>query len=207
MSDDDSPLIRCLERSRQFGFLGPGEIAPHLGVAQRFRRVLESRTDVRVRTYMLDLGAGGGIPGLALAYWGVGSEWVFLDANTKRCEFLESAISELHLSSHVSVRLGRAEVLGRDSELRHMFDVVVARGFGPPPVLAECAAPFLSTGGIVLVSEPTATPLRWEKDGLVELGLSVSPCDEPYLACLESQSFCSDRYPRRTGVPAKRPLF
>jgi 16S rRNA (guanine527-N7)-methyltransferase len=134
-----------------------------------------------------------------------GSEWTFLDANDRRCRFLQEAIGELGLPDRATVVHGRAEEAGRDPALRATFDLVTARSFGPPATTAECAAPFLVVGGRLLVSEPPAGPPRWPVE-VSELGLRVGD-RVGGIQVLEQVARCSDRFPRRTGVPLKRPLF
>jgi 16S rRNA (guanine527-N7)-methyltransferase len=113
----------------------------------------------------------------------------------------------------VHVVRARAEEAGRQPDLRATFDLVVSRGFGPPAVTAECGAPFLRVGARLVVSEPPAESdkheFRWPPAGLAELGLAPS---EEWRKPFHYQAFvlerpCPDRYPRRVGVPAKRPLF
>ncbi len=106
----------------------------------------------------------------------------------------------------------RAELAGRRPELRGRLDAVVARGFGPPAVTAECASPFLRVGGVLVVSEPpdaAATLSRWPGAGCAALGLElVRVLDAPFsFAVLRQVEPCADRYPRRVGIPEKRPLF
>lgn len=158
-----------------------------------------------------ELGSGGGLPGLPLALSFPSSSWVLIDANGRRAAFLREAVVELELQDRVRVRAERAEVTGRDGGLRGRLDVVVARGFGPPAVVAECAAPLLATGGRVVVSEPPGgAPGRWPAAGLRLLGLapglSVVAAGAAFQV-LERVGECDERYPRRTGVPGKRPLF
>ncbi len=160
----------------------------------------------------LDLGSGGGVPGLVLAHLLVDTSAVLLDVMERRCRFLEWAVQELGMQDRVSVQCGRAEELGREPELRGRFPVVVTRSFGPPAVTAECAAAFVqSPGGRVLVSEPPdPDEQRWSTDGLARLGLIVGPRAQTLTATvqtLRSVEALDDRYPRRTGVPDKRPLF
>lgn len=159
----------------------------------------------------LDLGSGAGLPGLPLALAWPASTWVLLDAAERRCVALVEAVDRLGLGGRVVVHLGRAEEAGRDGELRSRFDLVVARAFGAPAVVAECAAPFLRVGGRLVVSEPPeGSSDRWPADGVGMVGLAV---DEPltsgtaHLQLLRQVTACPDRYPRRTGVPTKRPLF
>ncbi|MGH9245838.1 MAG: 16S rRNA (guanine(527)-N(7))-methyltransferase RsmG [Acidimicrobiales bacterium] len=198
-------MLAALRRARDLGFLGPGDVRSHLAHAAVFVRVCEPPAQA------LDLGSGGGIPGLALALAWPESTWVLLDANERRTAFLVTAVADLGLADRVGVRRARAEVAGRDPDGRGAFDVVVARGFGPPPVTAECGSPFLRVGGRLVVSEPpTEDPTRWDPAGLAELGLRIGPrADEPQarVQVLEQGSPCPVRFPRRTGIPAKRPLW
>jgi 16S rRNA (guanine527-N7)-methyltransferase len=101
---------------------------------------------------------------------------------------------------------------------RGRYDLVVARGFGPPAVTAECAAPFLELGGRLVVSDPPDEPpdrgegggsRRWPTAPLAALGLAPERSfAQPYhYQALRQVAPCPDRYPRRTGVPRKRPLF
>jgi hypothetical protein len=105
----------------------------------------------------LDLGSGGGLPGLVLVSAWPTTDWCLLDANQRRTEFLQEAVDELGLAGRVTVRRGRAEDLAHDPSLRGTFDLVVARSFGKPAVTAECAAGFLAVGGSLVVSEPPAS--------------------------------------------------
>ncbi|MEO6627579.1 MAG: RsmG family class I SAM-dependent methyltransferase, partial [Aquihabitans sp.] len=164
----------------------------------------------------LDLGAGGGLPGLVLAaqFWPT-TMWTFLDAQLRRTEFLAYAIEELGLDDRVEVVMERAEVVGRDPAHRAGYDLVVSRSFGAPAVTAECAAPLLRPGGVLVVSEPPATALetRWPPSEVAKLGLSPGvavavPGDvEAHLVRFVLDGAVADRYPRRTGIPSKRPLF
>jgi 16S rRNA (guanine527-N7)-methyltransferase len=109
------------------------------------------------------------------------------------------------LTDRTTVVQGRAEEHGRDPGLRGSFDLVTARSFGPPASTAECAAPFLAVGGRLLVSEPPMGPPRWPVE-VAQLGLRVGE-RVGGIQVLEQVALCPDRFPRRTGVPLKRPLF
>jgi 16S rRNA (guanine527-N7)-methyltransferase len=145
------------------------------------------------------------VPGLVLALRWPTSTWTFIDAAERRCRFLADAIVELAIGERAEVAQGRAETLGRDPARRASYDLVTARSFGPPSATAECAAPFLRVGGRLLVSEPPSGPPRWP----VEVSLLGLEADERVgsIQVLSQVSLCPDRYPRRTGVPAKRLLF
>jgi len=156
----------------------------------------------------LDLGSGGGVPGLVLALAWPSSRWILLEANGRRARFLAHAIGELGLVDRTAVWARRAEALGRDGARRSQCDLVVARGFGPPGMTAECGAPFLRIGGVLAVSEPPGgDPGRWPPGPLAELGLTLRRVvrAEPAVAVLEQVGRCPVRYPRRTA--GRRPLF
>lgn len=198
-------LEPLLEESRRRGFLGPGPLAPHITHARGFASSQERAPDS-----FLDLGSGGGLPGLVLAREWPEARGVLLDAMTKRAEFLREACRELGISDRIDVVCARAEVAGRDPRLRGQFDLVTARSFGPPAVTAECAAGFLRPGGRLVVSEPPDDRgERWPVDGLATLGLrwARSATDEHRFAVFETVAAVPERFPRRVGVPGKRPLW
>lgn len=158
-----------------------------------------------------DLGSGGGIPALLLAVRFPGTNWVLCEAAARRSAFLRRAVTRLGLEDRVEVREERAEVTGRDPAVRGRLDLVVARSFGRPAVVAECAAPLLRIGGRLVVSEPPGgRGERWPSEGLALLGLRPRPAATApagTFQVLEQSGPCSARFPRRVGVPAKRPLF
>jgi len=128
----------------------------------------------------------------------------------RRTEFLRRVCTDLGLDDRVRVICERAEVAGRDPELRGQFDVVTARSFGPPAVTAECGVAFLRPAGHLVVSEPPEdTEERWPTSGLASLGLALQqpPTPQRRFVVLERTGSLEDRFPRRVGVPAKRPLW
>jgi 16S rRNA (guanine527-N7)-methyltransferase len=209
----EAALDAVLARSRSLGYLGPGSVRVQADHARGFAAGLPEAP-----RRFLDLGTGGGVPGLVLALHWSDSRAVLLDASARRCAFLAEAVEELGFGSRVSVVRSRAEEAGRRDGLRGEFDAVVARSFGPPAVTAECAAPFLVVGGRLVVSEPPGDdeqsteappPPRWPAKGLARVGLAA---DGAWTEPFHYRSFvlerpCPDEFPRRDGVPAKRPLF
>jgi 16S rRNA (guanine527-N7)-methyltransferase len=143
---------------------------------------------------------------------------VLLDSQHRRCDFLREAVEALGIAEHCRVAEGRAEELARQPDLRGAFDVVTARSFGPPATTAECAVGFLATGGTLLVTEPPpaigtgdADPVaRWPDDGLALLGLAPAEFlrrGETTVARMILPDPVLERWPRRVGVPSKRPLW
>ncbi len=232
----------ALGEARRLGFLGPGPLERQLAQGQAFARVLADRLPPD-RGPLLDLGAGGGLPGLVMAVAGVAGHLILVDASLRRTDFLERAVRNLGLEERATVVRGRAEELGRLSHYREAFAAVVSRGFGPPAVTAECASPFLAPGGILLVSEPPpessdrgrSVPSeegkgaggggegqrarggpdpeedrRWPAAALERLGLTPErriSCQGFSFQVLTKSAPCPQGFPRRSGVPRKRPLF
>ena len=200
-------LLAVLGRSKELGFLGPGPVEPHITRSLDALPLLPPWPG-----RILDLGSGGGLPGLPLAVARPDVSWVLLDGSVTRGRFLRQAVSELGLEETVTVITARAEEAGRDDELRGTFDAVVARSFGAPAVTAECAAPLLRVGGVLVVAEPpdqTDSVGRWPAEGLAVLGLEpATRVSEPSaFQVMRQVASCPERYPRRVGIPTKRPLF
>lgn len=141
--------------------------------------------------------------------------WTFVDAQTKRTDFLLAAAEGMGLGERIDVVNERAEIVARDDAQRGAYDVVVARSFASPAVTVECAAPLLRVGGLLVVSEPPASPVeaRWPMAGIAEFGFgpavahTVHGESPTHLAVMVLTSASPDRYPRRVGIPAKRPRF
>lgn len=198
----DPALLEQLRRSQALGFLGPGPVETHVEHARAFLAALEG-----VAGTVVDLGSGGGVPGLVVGRARPDLHLVLLDAMAKRCRFLEAAVVALDLDAEVVE--GRAEEVARGS-LRGAASAVLARSFGPPAATAECAAPLLRVGGRLIVSEPPAGVGRWPAEGLAELGLVPAArltVGEATVQVLDQVAPCPARYPRRVGLPTKRPLF
>lgn len=208
MADLKEQLLEVLDRSKTLGFLGPGPVEDHLLHARAFARPVD---DMSPPVKVLDLGSGGGVPGLVLAAHWKQTSFTLLDGSSKRCDFLLEAVENLGWRDRVAVLCGRAEDLGHDASLRAQFDLVVARSFAAPAVTAECAACFMALGAKLVVSEPpeTVSGQRWSPEGLALLGLGPANLhnEVPRLAVMELEGLCDERFPRRVGIPAKRPLF
>lgn len=201
---EPTTLEAVVSDSRALGLLGPGPLAPQLDHARAFARAIPR--DVS----FLDLGSGGGLPGLVVLADRPDLTGVLLDATQRRCDFLRDACERLRLGERAEVVCARAEEAARDPRHRGRYDVVTARSFGPPAVTAECAVGFLRAGGEILVSEPPEPDAeRWPAKGLEQLGLVAEMVgDAPaHLVRLRGVGPLGDRWPRRVGIPRKRPLW
>jgi 16S rRNA (guanine527-N7)-methyltransferase len=203
-------LLTLLSESRALGFLGPGPVEAHVDHALQLAPLLGVPAD---GARIAELGSGGGVPGLVLAGVLPSTHWLLVEANQRRCRFLEQAVAGLDWRDRVDVWTGRAEVLGRDPAARGRFAVVLARSFGSPAATAECGSPLLMVGGRLVVSEPPDhRPDRWPADGLARLhlarvtGADLAGGSGPGVV-LRQVAPCPEQFPRRTGVPTKRPLF
>lgn len=202
-------LLGALEEARERGYLGPGPIGPQVLHAEGFAASWESLSHAPPARF-LDLGAGGGLPGLVLAdRWD--SPAVLLDSVAQRTGFLIQVLGRDGAPTHVEVVTGRAENVARIPEFERTFDLVVARSFGAPAVTAECAARFVDVGGWLIVAEPPRPDeaIRWPRKPLEALGW------RPHAAVRHGAAFqilrkvadTPEEYPRAVGRPAKRPLY
>ncbi len=202
-------LTASLEDARSAGFLGPGPVRDQIWRSLAFTAVA-----TLVPGFAIDLGSGGGLPGLVLAFAWKDSKWLLVDSNQRRSRWLQASIERLGIGDRCDVLCERAEVVAR-GENRYKAELVTARSFGPPGPTAECAAPLLRRGGQLLVSDPPeVAPGRWPDGGLALLGLVMDASVHVTTAAgpvsvsrLVSISACPEAYPRWVGVPAKKPLF
>jgi len=200
-----SALVGVLEESRLQGHLGPGPIEPQIERSL----ALCAAVDPPGSGAIVDLGSGGGLPGLVMAAAWPTTTWLLIDGRELRAAFLRDAVRHLGWGDRVDVLGERAERVGR-SNIRRRCPLVVARAFGPPAVTAECAAPLLRPGGHLVVTDPPGGDAgRWPAEGLAALGLVRlrGLVDPVALQILRQETPCPDHYPRRVGLPAKRPLF
>jgi len=166
----------------------------------------------------VDLGTGGGVPGLVLATltpW----RWILVDRGDRRATFLRWAVRQLGLEDRVDVLLADAVDIA-SGELRGAVSLVTARGFAPPGSTAECAAPLLAEQGVLVVSEPpgitcgSAEARRWPAEGLSKLGLedlggwtSDQAAGPAGYRAMVRIGACPDRFPRRFARQMADPLF
>lgn len=207
-SPPPNELMAVLEEARDLGLLGPGPLEP--------QRVHSSNLAAAIGPFggrFLDLGSGSGLPGLVLAAAWPTATGVLLDAQRRRCEFLSRAVARLGLDARLRVVCGRAEALARSDALRGQFDLVVARSFGAPSTTAECAVGFLRPGGALVVTEPPEDAMptsRWDPAGMQKLGFGeIEAIRRTKTGAMRAvlERGPDDRWPRRDGVPAKRPLW
>jgi 16S rRNA (guanine527-N7)-methyltransferase len=113
---------------------------------------------------VVDLGSGGGVPGLVIAWRRPDLQLILVDRRTTRTDHLRRLVARLGLSTRVDVVAADARDLPR--LLDRSVDAVVARGFGRPDEVLDAARPILAETGIVVVSEPPGKTDRWTGDVL-----------------------------------------
>jgi 16S rRNA (guanine527-N7)-methyltransferase len=165
----------------------------------------------------VDLGSGGGVPGLLLALARPDVAWTLVDSARRKAAVVRSFAESLGLRD-VVVLAERAESLGRDPVHRERYDLATARACAPLPVLVEYALPFLRRGGRLLAWKGPLTDADPEvRRGAVAadaLGGGRPRIVDPGLAALGGHRFVvipkiretPARFPRRPGEPARRPL-
>lgn len=165
---------------------------------------------------VIDVGTGAGFPGLAFAAARADLKVTLLEAQGKRCAFLNAVKEALGLGN-VEVINQRAEVLGRDDKHREQYDLAVARAVAGLNVLLEYLLPFVKVGGWALCWKGPGVQEEWT-DGQAAAGKLGGRADNPLL--LRSAELSGERllvpvlkeaaiapqFPRKNGMPAKRPL-
>lgn len=172
MSGETAPaLIAALADAQRLGFLGARPVADVITHARGFVRALDDHGPIES---VLDLGSGGGVPGLVIAHDRPSLQVTLLDRRAKRTDVLERVVRRLGWEDRVRVVCRDAA----DLEPPGSFDAVVARGFGPPAVTLTAAARLVRAGGPIVISEPPG-PDRWDTALLDRLGLRRSPMSPP----------------------------
>ncbi|MGN6030075.1 MAG: 16S rRNA (guanine(527)-N(7))-methyltransferase RsmG [Thermomicrobiales bacterium] len=165
---------------------------------------------------VLDIGTGGGLPGMVLAIARPDLSFTLMDATGKKVQFLADAVEAMELAN-VRPLHGRAEEIARNTGYRGQYRVAVARAVSSLPTLIELGLPFVALGGYLVL--PKGLDLDEELQAaeragalvggrlveasiLPEAGSSV----ETRLVVIEKVAPTPKTYPRRTGLPAHAPL-
>ncbi len=162
----------------------------------------------------IDLGSGGGVPGIVLALARPGLQWTLVDSVRKKADAMRRFVVELRLDT-VEVVAERAESLGRDPRHRAIHGLVTARACAALSVLVEYALPLLHPGGALIAWKGAITgeELRAGRSaaellgGEVEVrGTGIAALGDHRFVVVRKVGPTGERFPRRIGEPARRPL-
>ncbi len=207
-------LISWNQRANLTGIIEPGEIA--------VKHFLDSLSlypllaDLPPTLSLIDVGTGAGFPGVPLKLVRPALRLTLLEATGKKTTFLHHLIQGLNLTG-VTVLTARAEEAGRQPGQRERYDVATARAVAALLVLAEYTLPFVKRGGVAIIQkgQHPADEIKAATNALRILGGQVSqvlPVTVPgleaerHLVVIQKIKPTPPQYPRRPGLPAKKPI-
>jgi len=165
---------------------------------------------------VVDVGSGGGFPGLPLVLACSGAQMTLIESIGKKTRFLEHMIEILQIGKRVEVYPERSEILAHRPHLRENFDVVVVRAVGKLATICELCLPFCRLGGRMIAQKKDDCWPEIERAGraIGLLGGSIVEVKTPSLDALpgialvviQKNSPTPNQFPRRSGLPSKRPL-
>jgi 16S rRNA (guanine527-N7)-methyltransferase len=162
---------------------------------------------------VVDVGSGGGLPGLPLKLARDELALTLVEADHVKAAFLTSACARLGLRD-VEVVARRAEDAGHDPRHREAFDLAVARALAPMPVLVELCLPFVRVGGRLLAQKTASEDVARAARAIELLGGRLNGMLDARSALRRDGTVVvvsklaptPATYPRRAGVPARKPL-
>jgi len=171
---------------------------------------------INVGFRLIDVGTGAGIPGIPLKIVFPDIKLVLLEAVAKKAVFLRHIVPKLGLDD-VEILVGRAEEVAHQAQYRERFDLVLSRAVALMPTLVELTLPFCAVGGSFIAQKKgdTGEEIDRASRAISMLGGSLREvkrvdltefADERRLVIIDKVSPTPQKYPRRPGIPAKRPL-
>jgi 16S rRNA (guanine527-N7)-methyltransferase len=166
---------------------------------------------------VIDVGSGAGLPGIPLKILLPGIRLKLLEATAKKAKFLEHLINKLGLDD-IEIVVGRAEEAAHKPQYREKFDLVTSRAVASLPALVELTLPFCAMGGVVVAQKKgdiagevdqslkAITMLGGKLRGVKAIELAEFD-DRRCLVIIDKVKPTPEEYPRRSGMPAKRPII
>ena len=164
---------------------------------------------------IMDLGTGGGYPGLPLAMHYKDKEFTLVDSVNKKLNVINDICEKLEISN-VSTVHGRAEDLAKEKDLRDSFDLVVSRAVAAMPTLVEYALPFVKPGGYFAAYKTSAAAeeISQASNAIKKLGGRLSKIfsagtgdDEHIIVLVEKLVETPANFPRKAGEAKKNPIL
>jgi 16S rRNA (guanine527-N7)-methyltransferase len=166
---------------------------------------------------LIDVGAGAGFPSVPLRIVNPTLNITILDSLQKRIHFLEQLADHLGFDGNFKAVHGRAEEFGHQPSFREAFDQVTARAVARLPILAEYCLPFVKVGGMffALKGPDAEEEVKEGKSAVHQLGGKIqdlfslelpNQSGKRYIICIEKVNKIAKQFPRKAGVPQKRPL-
>lgn len=167
--------------------------------------------------YVIDVGTGAGFPGVPLKIYSPEMDLLLVDAVKKKVDFLNELLKRLGIK-RAWARWDRAENMGRAGEFREKADIVVSRAVAPLNVLAELCLPLVRAGGWFLsmkgpdageelaASRKAISLMGGEMERMERFKLPLVN-EERTLLLIRKAGATPEKYPRRAGMPAKRPIM
>ncbi len=164
----------------------------------------------------IDIGTGAGFPGIPIKIMYPRLRTVLMDSQQKRVNFLRKIVSDLSLES-IEIYHGRAELFGRESSRREQYDLCVSRAVAALKVLCELCLPLVKVGGFfVALKGPDIDQEVLEAQNAIEIlggkTIQITKLNLPIIGdgrsivVIEKMELTPQKYPRRPGIPTKRPL-
>lgn len=173
--------------------------------------------DVNRKIKMIDIGSGAGLPGIPVKIILPNTEMILLEARENKRKFLQKTILDLNLKNINTIQ-DRAENLGKNWDFREKYQFVLSRAVAPLVILSEYTLPLCKVGGYVLAYKGSSYQDELNKGaraihslgGLLEKISFIKIPNTPYLRSIiiiKKISPTPEQYPRRNGIPGKRPLY
>lgn len=178
--------------------------------------LLDKGININNELKIIDIGTGAGFPGLPLKIMMPDVKFTLLDSLNKRVSFLNEVIDELRLKD-IEALHGRAEDYASDNKYREKYDICVSRAVANLSTLSEYCIPFVKEDGFFISYKAgeSEEEINNSKNAIKILGGKINKVEEFVLpgtdasrvfVFIRKQELTDKKYPRKAGVPAKKPL-
>jgi 16S rRNA (guanine527-N7)-methyltransferase len=168
------------------------------------------------RINIIDIGTGAGFPGMPIKIICPSIRLSLLEARKKKTTFLENVTEEMNFQQ-VKILNGRAETFGKGADHRERYDIAISRAVASLNVLSEYCIPLVRMGGLFIAQKGRSYKQETEKSlkavqllggELIGIEKVITPFinQERYLLVIKKIKYTPSKYPRKEGLPQKRPL-